>query len=289
MPLDRIVLIECLALAILVNAAAIIVALRARSRSVAASSDETSGPDISPPRTTFAEVVVTKDVAASTAPRVAGGDGSPRLHAGSSAQAAHHPRGRRSVRSITVLSVLVDDLDDVARAGGLDAVGWLCGMVERCLRASAREADRVHGDGIRVGAFRVLLLDSDAAGADAYLGRVLRTLGGWLDGRGTVARVTAGWATTSSDVDLAVAERLASARSRGAADGWLRSSAALRSTASASASRDSADGFAHQAFPDGVAYEGGRPSSPELVGQVRDVATDGVRADPQATTDLRRT
>jgi hypothetical protein len=96
-------------------------------------------------------------------------------------------------------------------------------LTER-ISTSLRATDvvRAGSDGI----IRVLLSETDEAGARAYAQRLAQSLPAWGDEVGADASLTAAWAATAAGRDLRSAHRLAHARLRGAADGWLRSASA---------------------------------------------------------------
>jgi len=121
----------------------------------------------------------------------------------------------------------LDGLDELAADAGSAVRDWLRGVASENLRTGARSTDVVQDDGH--GSFRVLLVETDEAGARSYVERVSRLLVPWPENPASKVRLTAGWAATGSEPDLQAAERLAQARQNGASEGWIRSTAAWRS------------------------------------------------------------
>lgn len=244
--MDRVFLIERLALGLMINATAIVLALRSRLSPVRAGSR--------------ASEIVGGGWSGSTAPTDAA-DAGKRLQAverldapdpddgGSPVDDDQEPpafgfwleeaarewadrveaetvRFERDGRPGVVVALRLDGLEAVAADGGPEVAAWLCRIAAGKLRDSARDSDLVQVD--PHGSFRVLLAETDDAGADAYVQRASRLLVPWFDHGPTEVCIIAGWAGTSSVPDLQAAYRLAQARLTGASEGWIRSASARR-------------------------------------------------------------
>jgi hypothetical protein len=135
-------------------------------------------------------------------------------------------RFEREGRPGVVVALRLDGLEAVAADGGPEVAAWLCRVAAGKLRESARGSDLVQVD--PHGSFRVLLAETNDAGADAYVQRASRLMVPWLDGGPTEVHIIAGWAGTSSLPDLEAAYRLAQARLTGVSEGWIRSASARR-------------------------------------------------------------
>ena len=241
--MDRIDLIEFLALALLINAAAILLVLRARWRPRSAN-DHPGSTDASPgpgPATVAPDTVAgpTDPPGAVTGP-INASPGVPPLvgvmepasddHAQWPAPAQlewsdririETARCQRYSRSAAIVAMRLDGIDAVAADAGPAVGAWLCTISTRTLHELARDSDLVQSDGH--GRFRALLVETDEAGARSYVERVSRLLVPWPDDPRPPVRLVAGWAGSWLHADLETADRLAQARMLGSSGGWIRS------------------------------------------------------------------
>ena len=260
--MDRIVLIELLALVVLLNAAVILLVLRSRwvphaaavgiglpearpgdlgqqdvgsdAGSVAQSMtvldavpEEASLSAPEDPRQPIDLVELARRSAVASAAAPDGRWSDADRAAWSDRLRAECARTRRYGRPAAVVALRIDGLDALSVEAGPTVSAWLSGAVARSVRAAARESDVVQADGHA--SIRVLLVETDEEGARVYVDRVSRPLMFALKDPRAEIRLSAGWAGTSSDADLEEADRLARARLAGISAGWIRSVATWRS------------------------------------------------------------
>jgi GGDEF domain-containing protein len=241
--LDRVVLIEFLALALLINAAAILLVLRARRSSYPdGGHPSATGPPAPPaslPSAAAIDAVVSPSaVVPTTQQPLIGVFGPPSGDRGRwSANAitewsdrirTETARCQRYGRPAAIVAMRLDGLDALAADAGTAVGAWLCRVSARNLRELARVSDLVQSDGL--GSFRALLVETDETGARTYVERISRLLVPWPDDPRAEVRLIAGWAGTWSQPDLEASDRLAHARMVGSSEGWIRSVAAWRSS-----------------------------------------------------------
>jgi len=236
--LDRVVLIEFLALALLINAAAILLVLRGRRSSDAGRSNATVAPTppAPPSQPDAIDAVVRPEAVAPTAQSPIGVFRTPSgrgcwepaaIAEWSDRIRTETARCERYGRSAAIVAMRLDGLDALAADAGTAVGAWLSRVSARNLRELARASDLVQSDGYE--SFRALLVDTDETGARTYVERVSRLLVPWPDDPHPEVRLIAGWAGTWSQPDLDAADRLAQARMVGSSEGWIRSGAAWRS------------------------------------------------------------
>ena len=239
MSLDRIALIELLAIALSLNAAVIVLALRSRWVPHPAASDSSPAtcsadrPDPTPvlPLSPLGDPVDLVEVARRSAVAIVADPNGPwsdgDREVWSDRIRAESARTRRYGRPAAVVALRLDGLDALSAEAGPSVSAWLSGAVVRNVRAAARESDVVQSDGHA--AIRVLLVETDEEGARIYVERVSRPLMYALKDPRAEIRLSAGWAGTSSESDLDASDRLAHARLDGTSAGWIRSVATWRS------------------------------------------------------------
>jgi GGDEF domain-containing protein len=204
-PLDRLDLIAFLALVLLVNAIILLVVLRPRR----GRGSDAEAPTVSAPAITSSHWSPGSDAA------------------WSGLLDAEASRCRRYGRTAAVVAFRLDGLAALEREAGRSVRDWLADTVRSNLRAWTRASDAFqHDDG---GSYRLLLVEADEQATEAFVERITRSLQPWLAGSATHLQVDVGWAVSGGDHDLAAVDRLAAARLVGAAEGWIRSSAARRS------------------------------------------------------------
>jgi len=238
--LDRLVLIEFLALALLINAAAILLVLRAR-RSPHAVDERPSGAAAaaSPATGSPADDVgaaALPPVAVPSTPELPDGDIRPPPVRGQWSAAAitdwsdrirtETARCQRYGRPAAIVAMRLDGLEAIVSEAGSAVGAWLCRVSARTVQELARDSDLVQSDGL--GSFRALLVETDETGARTYVERSSRLLVPWPDDPRAAVRLIAGWAGTCGQPDLGAADRLAQARLEGASGGWIQSVAVWR-------------------------------------------------------------
>lgn len=239
--MDRIFLIEILALALLINAAAILLVLRARWAPQPISSPPANAMAPDQPASVTRRLTpdgVHRAVGVTAAKAPATGTAVTSIEDGgrwgrkdtdewSDRIRTETTRSRRSGRPAAVVVLRLDGMGALAAGAGPAAADWLRRLLTASVRSCAHVSDLVQDDDR--GSYRVLLVDTDDDRAGSYVELVARPLAPWLDDPQAAVRLTAGWAGTCSEPDLETSDRLAHARLAGASAGWIRSAATWRS------------------------------------------------------------
>ena len=119
-------------------------------------------------------------------------------------------RIRRYRRPATVVMLDIDGLDRLIERLGPEAADRLIPAVAETLRRSARSADHIARLGH--GRFAALLPETDEVQAINYVERVRRACDLWLESGAIALRLAIGWSSTSGDIGLPDAQRIAGER-----------------------------------------------------------------------------
>jgi len=246
---DRIALVEFLALALLINAVVVLFALRTGWRPRAqrrVSRRSAEFPDTGP-TAAFPEAVVGPDdrlpdipdgmhdagaaarpvgVMDPDLPRSSGWPGPDQAVWAERIQ-VETLRCERYHRPAAIVAMRLDGPDPGAGDTDSSLDDWLRSISTKELHALGRGSDLVQADGH--GQFRALLVETDEAGARSYVQRAFQLLVPQRGDRRRQVRLVAGWAGSWAQDDLNAADRLAQARMLGSLEGWIRSDATWRS------------------------------------------------------------